>query len=84
MSIINELKATKQCPVCKKHLNALPPCPICGSEFENFLDREHYEKIIEFLKRHKGSQCRIFLGKKDGEPMLSYQLKTKKQLNAND
>lgn len=74
------LESIRQCPVCKKHLNALPPCPICGSEFENFLNREQYETIIKFLKVHKGSQCRISLGKKDGSQVLIYDLKTKKQL----
>lgn len=75
-----ELQSKRQCPVCKKHLSALPPCPICGSEFENFLNREDYEKIIDFLKKYKGSQCRIYLGKKDGEQILLYDLLSKKQL----
>lgn len=75
-----EITSKRQCPVCKKHLNALPPCPICGSEFENFLNRDEYEKIIDFLKRHKGSRCRIFLGKKEGKQILLYDLLTKKQL----
>lgn len=80
MSHTNELILDKQCPTCKRILPALPPCPVCGSEFESFLGRELYEKIIDFLKRHKGSQCRIHLGKKDGEQILVYDLLTKKQL----
>ena len=75
-----ELESKRQCPVCKKHLNALPPCPICGSEFKNYLNKEEYERIIDFLKRHKGSQARIYLGKKEGEQILLYDLLTKKEI----
>lgn len=78
-----ELISTKICPNCHRKLNALPPCPICGTEFENFLDRESYTEIIDFLKRHKGSQCRIYLGKKEGEQILTYEFLTKKQVMEN-
>ncbi len=68
------------CPFCHVQLPALPPCPRCGSEIPSFMDLEQYKEIMDFLQRHKGSQARIYLGKKDGNPILVYELLTKKQL----
>lgn len=78
--ITNELIGKKTCPSCHRQLPALPPCPICGSEIPSFMDLELYQEIMKFLQHHKGSQARIYLGKKDREPILVYELLTKKQL----
>lgn len=75
------LKQAYRCHHCGKVLPVLPPCPSCGREFEFGMDLVQYNEIIKFLSTHKGSQVRLFLGKKDKKPILSYQLLTKKQLN---
>ena len=76
----NLLVSQDKCPICGVLLPALPPCPRCGNPVPVFIDVEQYEEIISFLTRHKGSQCRVMLGKKDGKNILVYELLTKKQL----
>ena len=72
------LTPLKKCTACNFPLIAMPPCPKCGSEIISYMTPQEYQGIIEFLTKHKGSRCRIFLGKnQDKEPVLMYEF-TKK------
>lgn len=78
---VNELKEKYRCHICGNSPPFLPPCPYCGTELGIGMNLIQYNEIIEFLSSNKGSQVRLYLGKKNKQPILSYQLLTKQQLN---
>ena len=77
---VKEFLQEYECHGCRGKLPIMPPCPKCSTPIKNALNMSQYDEILSFLKRHKGSQARIYLGKKDKESILIYELLTKKQL----
>ena len=75
------LEPLKRCTTCGVKLHAMPPCPKCGCEMIAFLSPVHYEDIIQFLLKNKGSQARLVLGNNQNkETILMYELLKKSQL----
>ncbi len=75
------LEPLKRCTTCGVKLIAMPPCPKCGCEMIAYLSPVHYEDIIQFLLKNKGSQARLVLGKNQHkESILMYELLKKTQL----